>query len=87
MRPISALLRSGNTALFRETSRRWQAIGSTVFDLTGWRFEPQIFPSRDEHVTARFQLDQPANFILFVGWKAQNQIKYYILLAVSRRSM
>ena len=31
----------GNTALFEEMSQRWRAVGNTVFDLTGPRFEPQ----------------------------------------------
>ena len=34
-------------------SQRWQAVGNTVSDLTGPRFEPQTFHSRDERVTAR----------------------------------
>ena len=33
--PTSASLRPGNTASFEEMSQRWQAFGSTVFDLTG----------------------------------------------------
>ena len=46
-------LRPGNTASFKEMSQRWQAIGNTVLDLTGPRFEPQTSRSRDEGVTAR----------------------------------
>ena len=34
-------------------SQQWLAVGSTVFDLTGPRFEPQTSRSRDERVTAR----------------------------------
>ena len=34
-------------------SQRWQAVGIAVSDLIGPRFEPQIYRSRDEHVTAR----------------------------------
>ena len=34
-------------------SQRWRAVGSTVSDLTGPRFEPQTSRSRDECVTAR----------------------------------
>ena len=34
-------------------SQRWRAVGNTVFDLTGPRFEPQTSRSRDERVTAR----------------------------------
>ena len=51
--PISASLRPGNTAPFEETSQRWRAVGNTVSDLTGPRFEPQTSRSRDERVTAR----------------------------------
>ena len=51
--PISASLRPGNTAPFEEMSQRWQAVGNTVSNLTGPRFEPQTSRSRDERVTAR----------------------------------
>ena len=44
---ISASLRPGNTASFKEISQRWRAA------LTGPRFEPQTSRSRDERVTAR----------------------------------
>ena len=37
---ISVSLRQGNTAPFEEMSQRWRAIGNTVADLTGPRFEP-----------------------------------------------
>ena len=50
--PISASLRPDNTAPFEEKRQRWRAIGNTVSDLTGPRFEPQTFRSRDERVTA-----------------------------------
>ena len=33
--------------------QRYQAVGNTASDLTGPRFEPQTFRSRDERVTAR----------------------------------
>ena len=46
-------MRPGNTAPFEEMSQRWRAVGNTVFDLTGLRFEPQTSRSRDERVTAR----------------------------------
>ena len=42
---------AGNTASFEEMLQRCQAIGNTVSDLTGPRFEPQPSRSRDEHVT------------------------------------
>ena len=51
--PISASLRPGNTASFEEVSQRRQAVGNTVSDLTGPRFEPQTSRSRDERVAAR----------------------------------
>ena len=51
--PISASLRPGNTAPLEEMLQRWRVVGNTVSDLTGPRFEPQIFRSRDERVTAR----------------------------------
>ena len=51
--PISASLRPGNTTSFEEMSQRWRAVGNTVSDLTGPRFEPQTSCSRDESVTAR----------------------------------
>ena len=51
--PISASLRLGNIARFEEMSQRWRAVGNTVFDLTGPRYEPQTSRSRDERVTAR----------------------------------
>ena len=51
--PISASLRPGNTAPFEEMSQRWRAVGNTVSDLTGLRFEPQTSRSRDERVTAQ----------------------------------
>ena len=51
--PISASLRLGNTAPFEEMLQRWRAVGNTVSDLTGSRFEPQTSRSRDERVTAR----------------------------------
>ena len=51
--PISASLRPGNTASFEEMLQRWRAVGNTVSDLTGQRFEPQASRSRDEGVTAR----------------------------------
>ena len=40
-------------------SQRWQAVGNTVSDLTGPRFEPQISCSRDERAIL---LDQLYNF-------------------------
>ena len=51
--PISASLRPGNTAPFEVVLQRWQAVGNTLSDLTGPRFEPQTSRARDERVTAR----------------------------------
>ena len=51
--PNSASLRSGNTAPFEEISQQWRAVGNTVSDLTGPRFEPQTSRSRHERVIAR----------------------------------
>ena len=51
--PISASLRLDNKAPFEEMSQRWRAVGNTVSDLTGPRFEPQTSRSIAEHVTAR----------------------------------
>ena len=49
--PISASLLLGNTAPFEEMSQRWQALGNTVPDLTGPRFEPQTYRFEDERFT------------------------------------
>ena len=49
---ISASLRGDNTAPFEEMSQRWRAVGNTVSDLTGRKFEFQTSRSMDEHVTA-----------------------------------
>ena len=46
-------LHARNTAFFENMLQRWQAVGNTVSDLTGPRFEPQTSRSRDEDVTAR----------------------------------
>ena len=39
------------TAPSKEMSQPWQAVGNTLSDLTGPRFEPQNSRSRDERVT------------------------------------
>ena len=51
--PISESLHPANIAPFEEMSQWWRAVGNTVSDLTGKRFEPQTSRSRDECVTAR----------------------------------
>ena len=50
---ISAPLRPGNAAPLEAMSQQWRAVGNTVFDLTGPRFEPQTFWSIDERVSTR----------------------------------
>ena len=37
---------------FEEMLQRWRAVGNTVSNLTGPRYEPQTSRSRDERVTA-----------------------------------
>ena len=51
--PIPMSLRPGNIVSFEDKSQRWRAVGNTVSDLTGPRFEPQTSRSRDQRVTAR----------------------------------
>ena len=41
------------TPPFAEMSQRWRAVGNTVSDLTGPKFEPQTCGSGAERVTAR----------------------------------
>ena len=50
---ISASLRLGNTSPFKEMLQQRQAVGNTASDLTGPRFEPQTFRSREERDTYR----------------------------------
>ena len=45
-------LRPGNTAPFEEMWQWWRAVGDTVSNLIGPRFEPQTLRSRDKCVTA-----------------------------------
>ena len=45
-KPISASLHPSNTALFKDMSQQWRAVGNSVFDLTGLRFESQISRQR-----------------------------------------
>ena len=52
-RPIFASLLPSNTAPFKEMLQRWRAVGNTVSNFTGPKFEPQTSRSRDERVTAR----------------------------------
>ena len=49
---ISASLRPGNAAPSEEMLQRWRAVGNTVSDLAGPRFEFQTSRPRDERVTA-----------------------------------
>ena len=48
--PISASLRLGNTDSFGEMSLRREAVGNTVSDLTGLRFEAQTSRSRNKGI-------------------------------------
>ena len=50
--PITASSRPGDIGPFEETSQAWRAIGNTMYDLTGPRFETQTTRPRDERVTA-----------------------------------
>ena len=43
----------GNTVPFKSILQRWRAVDNTVSNLTGPRFEPQTFLSRNERITAR----------------------------------
>ena len=56
----------GKTAFFEEMSQQWQAIGKTVTNLTGPRFEPQTSCSRDKRVTARPTGIVVDNFLLTI---------------------
>ena len=49
--PISASLCTGNTASFEEMVQRWRAIGNTVSDLIGLRFEPRAFRISNDCIT------------------------------------
>ena len=62
----SSIRSPGNTAPFEEMSQRWRAVGNTVSDLTGPRFEPQTSRSRDERVTARPTGRSPPRSILLL---------------------
>ena len=63
LRPLSVLRVRGahlrviaptrKKAPFEEILQRWRAVGNTMSDLTGPRFEPLSSCSRNEHVTAR----------------------------------
>ena len=50
--PSGITLRPGSTAL-EEMLKRWRAVGNTVSNFTGLRFELQTSRFRDERVTAR----------------------------------
>ena len=40
-------------ATFKELSRQWRAVGNSVINLAGPRFEAQFFLSRDGRLTAQ----------------------------------
>ena len=64
--PNSESLRTSNTAPLEEMLPRWRAVGNTVANLTGSRFEPQTSRSRDERITAR-----PSGW-----WKSRNNLNH-----------
>ena len=74
--PISASVRPGNTATFEEMSQRWRAVGNTVPDLTGRKFELQTNRSRDEGVTARPTV---RNIIEFVNTREKFEFSLLIV--------
>ena len=96
-RPISALLRPGNTAPFEQMSQRWWTVGNSVSDLTGPKLEPQISCSRDERVTAspidgsefpciKWFRKTGTCMNLFFGKQSTSQFqKFQILRAISLR--
>ena len=79
--PISASLRLGNTAPLEETLQRQRAVGNTVSDLTGPRFEPDLPLQRRTryHSINRPSLIYVCNFDL--------QIKSFIIIVKLRRSV
>ena len=68
---ISASLRPDNSAALEEMSQRWRAVGNTVSDLTGQRFEPD--PASD---TNALPLDRQ------VGKKAEEAFLSNVLKAL-----
>ena len=74
---ISASLHSGNIAPFEEMPQRWRAVGSTMSDLTGPRFEPQNSRSRDERVAVR-----PAGRLVRLLTNS-NEVKIYSFRSLS----
>ena len=64
--PISASLRTRNTASFEKMSHWWRAFGNTASDLKGPKFEPQTSRSRDERVTARVARPTGRSLLLVV---------------------
>ena len=39
---LCIIIPAGNTAPFEEKSQQWRAVGNTVSDLTGSKFEPHL---------------------------------------------
>ena len=46
-------LRPGSTASFQEMLQQWRAVGKTMSNLNGTRFEPRTYRSRDKRITTR----------------------------------
>ena len=53
MKVFPPRISQSSVAPFQDMLQRWQAVGKTVSDLTGPRFEPPTSRSRDERITAR----------------------------------
>ena len=69
----------GNTGPFEEMSQRWRAIGNTVSDMTGPRFEPQTSHSTDESIAVRPTVPklekQFFNFFAFLLWRIKVSVR------------
>ena len=56
--PYIRSIHPGSAVPFEKVSQRWRAVGSTVFNLTGPRFELQTSRSRDERYIFLFYVYQ-----------------------------
>ena len=77
--PISVSLRPGNKAPSEEMLQRWRAVGNSVSDLTGPRFELQTSRSKYECVATRptgWSIFSIA-LVIFFGNTASNRFDYY----------
>ena len=78
--PISALLRPGDTASFKKMSQPWRALGSTVSDLTGPRFEPLISRSNALPLDYLVGENQACFFLTFAVVYFSSQFKVIALV-------